>query len=262
VVALVQGARPASVIEHEVRLPGLPKSADGKVLVVLSDLHLSSLTTRNWVKSLVQRVNDLRPDLVMVAGDVIDGREEVVRPMLDDLRQIHAPLGMWAVTGNHDFYSGDTTSARLIEFGGMKLLRDAAAPVAPGLWVAGVDDLTARPDRTQSTTVVRSVLRQTGPGAVIFACHTPELMPVAAECGAGLMLSGHTHNGQIWPFNFLVHLRYRYITGRHAFGPMTLLIGNGTGTWGPRMRLWTPGQILRVTLRSAEAEAREPQKET
>jgi predicted MPP superfamily phosphohydrolase len=252
-IALIQGARPAKITEHEITLPSLPKALDGTILIVISDLHLGALTARQWTSALVNEVNAQRADLVLVAGDVIDSREEVVRPLLDDMRHLKARLGVWAVTGNHDYYASEAMSVRLMEAAGMKVLRDRAEQVAPGLWVAGVDDLTARPDRSQGSTIMRSVLAAARPGAVILVCHTPELMALASECGAGLMLSGHTHNGQIWPFNFLVRLKYPFITGRHSFGPMTLLIGNGTGTWGPRMRLWTPGQILRVTLRSAES---------
>jgi len=253
ILALVQGARPAQITEHEVYLPGLPPANDGITAIVLSDLHLGPLTTRNWTAALVRAVNVQQPDLILIAGDVIDAREKVVRPLLTEIRRFEARLGVWAVTGNHDYYANEAMTVRLMEASGIKVLRDRAEQVAAGLWVAGVDDLTARPDRPEATGVLRSVLERARPGGVILICHTPELMELAAECGAGLMLSGHTHNGQIWPFNFLVRLKYPFITGRHTFGAMTLLIGNGAGTWGPRMRLWAPGQVLRVTLRAAPA---------
>ena len=84
----------------------------------------------------------------------------------------------------------------------------------------------------------------------MFLSHTPVGANVAAEAGAGLMLCGHTHGGQIWPFNFLVKLRYPELVGRFNHDPMTLIISRGAGTWGPRMRLWQRGEILLITLRA------------
>ena len=74
--------------------------------------------------------------------------------------------------------------------------------------------------------------------------------PTAASNGVGLMLCGHTHNGQIWPFNYLVKMRFPLLTGRYDVNGMTVIVSRGAGTWGPRMRLWQPGEILRITLRA------------
>ena len=88
------------------------------------------------------------------------------------------------------------------------------------------------------------------PGATVFLSHTPWETEKAAGAGAGLMLSGHTHGGQIWPFSYMVRLRYPLLGGRYDVNGMTVIVCRGTGTWGPRMRLWRPGEILRITLRS------------
>ena len=79
--------------------------------------------------------------------------------------------------------------------------------------------------------------------------HTPWQAETAADAGVGLMLSGHTHGGQIWPLDYMIQRRYPLLEGRHDVGGMTVIVCRGTGTWGPRMRLWEPGEILRVTLR-------------
>ena len=97
---------------------------------------------------------------------------------------------------------------------------------------------------------VEQTLANRPPGAVILLSHSPLLADVAATAGAGLMLSGHTHNGQIWPFGYLVRLSYPLLGGRYEVGGMPVIVCCGTGTWGPRMRLWRPGEILRITLRS------------
>jgi hypothetical protein len=143
-VGLVQGLRDPVVTNYEVRLAGLPSSRDGLVLVELSDMHLGTLIGRKWMERQVQRVNAMRPDLVVVDGDLVDGNIGKVEPLLPVLKRLHAPLGVWAVTGNHEFYAGVDKCVRLFEDAGYVVLRDRSAEVVPGLVFAGVDDLTAR----------------------------------------------------------------------------------------------------------------------
>jgi hypothetical protein len=114
-----------------------------------------------------------------------------------------------------------------------------------------VDDLTARRQFGATDDPVDRVLAGRPAGAAILLSHTPWQAERASARGAGLMLSGHTHNGQIWPFNYFVQRRYPLITGRYQLGGMTLIVSRGAGTWGPRMRLWQRGEILRLRLRPA-----------
>jgi predicted MPP superfamily phosphohydrolase len=250
-MALVQGLRAPIVRDYEVSLPGLPRERDGLVLVDLSDLHLGSLIGRRWLARLLDRVQALRPDLVVVVGDVIDGNAERTEPLVPALRKLKAPLGVWAVTGNHEFYAGLERSIALFEQAGFHVLRDGSAQVAPGLVLAGVDDLTARAQFGLADHPIQTALANRPPGATIFLCHSPWQAETAARLGAGLMLCGHTHNGQIWPFTYLVQTRYPLIAGRYQVGKMTVIVGRGTGTWGPRMRLWQPGEIVRIRLKAA-----------
>ena len=247
---LVQGMRPPVVREYEVRLAGLPRERDGLVLVGISDLHLGTLIGGPWMTRLVGRVNALRPDVVVIVGDLVDGEVGPLEPLLPVLTTLRAPLGVWAVTGNHEFYAGLDRSVQLLEAAGYTVLRDRWAEIAPGLVVAGVDDLTARRQFGRADRAVEQTLANRPPGAVILLSHSPLLADVAATAGAGLMLSGHTHNGQIWPFGYLVRLSYPLLGGRYEVGGMPVIVCCGTGTWGPRMRLWRPGEILRITLRS------------
>jgi hypothetical protein len=129
-------------------------------------------------------------------------------------------------------------------------LRDRAAALAPGLVLAGVDDLGARRQFGGGEQAIERALAGRPPGAVVLLSHSPAQVKTAASLGVGLMLCGHTHNGQIWPFNYLVRLSNPLVGGRYEVGGMTVIVGRGTGTWGPRMRLWQPGEILLITLRS------------
>lgn len=116
--------------------------------------------------------------------------------------------------------------------------------------LAGVDDFTARRQFGLRDDGLATALAGRPTGATILLSHTPWLAERAAEMGVGLMLSGHTHDGQIWPFGYLVRLQYRLVGGFYRVGPLQVLVSRGTGTWGPRMRLWRPSEIWVLTLRS------------
>jgi hypothetical protein len=131
-------------------------------------------------------------------------------------------------------------------------LRDRWVELRPGLVLAGVDDLTARRQFGEHGSFVQQALAgRPNPATTIFISHTPWQVDKASDAGASLMFSGHTHAGQIWPFGYLVKLQYPFVSGRYDLGSMTLFVCRGTGTWGPRMRLWRRGEILRVTIRAS-----------
>jgi predicted MPP superfamily phosphohydrolase len=259
-VAIVQGLRPPVVSEHEVALPGLPAERDGLTLVVLSDLHLGALIGERWLAARIAQVDALRPDAVVIAGDLVDFDLDGALSLQATLHRLHAPSGVWAALGNHDAYAGAERVVRFAEGASVKVLRNRATEIVPGLRLAGVDDpaqihfsgTAVKPDRNLS-------LALAGPhtGATVLIAHTPDshLAEAAARAGVGLMLSGHTHGGQIWPFGHLVNLLHPLFAGRYEVGGMTVLVGRGAGTWGPRMRLWHRGEILRVRLHVAPVAA-------
>ncbi len=249
-LALVQAHRPPLVREYEVELAGLPPERDGTTLVQISDLHLGNLLGRQWLLKLVQRVKAMNPDLVVVVGDLVDGNVERVEPLREVLQSLQAPLGVWAVTGNHEVYAGLERSVTLMREAGFQVLRGRNAEAAPGLVIAGVDDLTARGQFGRADDAIEKALANRSPGATILLSHSPVMADRAAAAGAGLMLSGHTHNGQVWPFTYLVALKYPLVAGRYDVNGMPVIVCRGTGTWGPRMRLWQPSEVVRVKLRA------------
>jgi predicted MPP superfamily phosphohydrolase len=250
-VALIQAIRPPVVTDYEVQLPGLPSERDGTALLLLSDLHLGNLLGRRWLGSLISRVTEMKPDIVVIVGDLVDGNVGRVEPLREVLQGLRAPLGVWAVTGNHEFYAGLERSVRLLENAGFRVLRDQHEEVAPGLVIAGVDDLTARQQMGAQNHAIDKAMANRPQGATILLSHSPWQVERAAAAGTGLMLSGHTHNGQLWPFNYFVRMRYRFLAGRYQVNGMTAIICRGTGTWGPRMRLWRPSEMVRVKLRAS-----------
>jgi hypothetical protein len=245
-----QGLRPPVLRDYEVSLAELPPERDGLVLVVVSDLHLGTLIGERWLARLVDRIRALHPDLLLLAGDLVDGNVGHVELLLPHLKNLHAPLGVWAVTGNHEYYAGRDRSIALFETAGFSVLRDRWAEIVPGLVLAGVDDLTARRQLGDTDKPVAKALAGRPAGAAILLSHSPLEVDKAAAAGVGLMLSGHTHNGQIWPFNYLVGFRHPLLGGCYQVDGMTLIVSRGTGTWGPRMRLWGPSEIIRIKLKA------------
>lgn len=249
IVASFQGLRPPVVQSYEVSLPGLPDAMDGTVIVAMSDLHLGSVLGERWLEARVTQVQAQKPDLVVLLGDIFEGYEQPPDELLSVLGRFSAPLGLWAVPGNHEVHGDRSTHIRLFEKAGFRVLRNGWAEVRPRLILAGVEDLTARRRNGQMDDVLSQALLGRPPGGTILLSHTPWQAESAASAGAGLMLCGHTHGGQIWPFGYLIRLMYPLLEGRYVVGGMPVIVCRGTGTWGPRMRLWRPCEILRVTLR-------------
>jgi len=251
-IAFVQGMRPPQVENYEIEVARLPAARDGMVLVVASDMHLGSHIGGKWLAARIAQINALHPDIIVLAGDIIEGHGEQGQELLPVMRTLSAPLGVWAVNGNHESYGRTENSGHLLEDAGIHVLRDQWLEIEPGVVMAGVDDLGTR--RRQPAPgeefVDRALAGHPAGSAVIFVSHTPVLPERAAHDGASLMISGHTHNGQIWPFNYVVRLVTPFVGGKYVVQGMPLIVCRGTGTWGPRMRLWSPGEILKITLRS------------
>lgn len=248
VVALVQGLRPPVVQNYDVHLYGLPHEMDGTVLVTMSDLHIGTLLGKQWLEARVAQVQAQQPDLVVLLGDIFEGHGAPREELTPVLRRLSAPLGVWAVLGNHEFHGRYDTRTSLMNYDGLHVLNNSWAEVRPALVLAGVDALTANHRSGQGGDPISKALAGRPPGATVLLSHTPWQADKAASAGVGLMLSGHTHGGQIWPFGYLVQHIYPLLGGRYEVDGMTAIVCRGTGTWGPRMRLWRPGEILRVTL--------------
>jgi predicted MPP superfamily phosphohydrolase len=248
VIALVQGMRPPVVQSYDVHLDGLPQEMNGTVLVAMSDLHIGTMLGKQWLEARVDQVQAERPDLVVLLGDIFEGHGPPQEELFTVLDRLSAPLGVWAVLGNHEFHGRHDTGTPLVNYDGIQVLNNTWAEVQPSLVLAGVDDLTANHRSGMGGDPISKALTGRPPGATVLLSHTPWQADKAARAGAGLMLSGHTHGGQIWPFSYLVKYFYPLLGGRYEVDGMTVIVCRGTGTWGPRMRLWRPGEILRVTL--------------
>jgi len=225
-IALFQGLRPPVVQSYDVNLPGLPVEMDGTVLVAMSDLHLGSLLNEQWLAGRFAQVQAQRPDIVVLLGDIFEGHGLPRDDLLLTLRRLSAPLGVWAVPGNHEHYGGH--GMNLIDGARFQMLRNSWTEIRPGFILAGVEDLTARHRSGQVGDPISLALKGRPPGATILLSHTPWEAERAAKKGVGLMLCGHTHGGQVWPFGYLVRLFYPLLQGQYDVDGMTVIVCRGT----------------------------------
>jgi len=251
-IALIQGHRPPVVNDYEVHLQGLSPEDDGLILVAISDLHISATLNGDWLAARVSQVNALNPNVIVITGDIIEGHGHPggVRNLVPVLRGFSAPLGVWAVTGNHESFASIDSSVQLLEDADIHVLRNQWCEAKPGFVIAGIDDPRHFRRAKSPTSPIKQALSGRPAGvATVFLSHRPEQAEVAAAAGAGLMFSGHTHGGQIWPFTYVAAAANSLLAGWYEVDGMPIIVSRGTGTWGPRMRLWSPGEILRITLR-------------
>jgi predicted MPP superfamily phosphohydrolase len=189
----------------------------------------------------------------MVTGDLVDGDAGTVENMVPALQTMTAPLGVYSILGNHEVYAGADRCRKLMRDSGFVVLDSAAAEVTPGLWVAGVPDSGRGPGTDGLDGALEAAFDQVPKGvAVIYLQHAPGNEKATAAAGAGLMLNGHTHGGQIWPFHYMVRRAYPFISGVRTVDGMSQVVSRGAGRWGAPMRLFAPSEIYRITLRSPE----------
>jgi hypothetical protein len=251
IIAWIGGIVRPRTVELEVELPNLPASADGLVVAHLTDLHLGALIGEQRLRSVIEQIDGMKPDLVVVTGDLIDGDAGTVENMVPVLKTLTAPHGVYSILGNHEMYAGPERCRDLMRNSGFVVLDSTADEIMPGLWIAGVPDSGHGPGTDGLDGALETALAGVGEGdGVIYLQHAPGNEETTAASGVGLMLNGHTHGGQIWPFHYMVLRAYPHIAGVHKVDDMTQVISRGAGRWGAPMRLFAPSEIYRITLRS------------
>ncbi len=239
------------VVELEVKLKNLPPELAGFRLAQISDVHIGPLLHKGWLTGIVDQVKSLKPDLVAITGDLVDGSVEELGEHVAPLARLSqdgaAPRGVWFVTGNHEYYSGADEWIAQLKTLEVTTLRNERRQIAPGLWLAGIDDLSAhgnghRPD------LPRALQGRDPSQPVVLLAHQPKQFDEAAAQGVDLTLSGHTHGGQIWPFVWLVSLAQPYVAGLHEKNGSQLYVSRGTGFWGPPLRIGAPPEITLLKL--------------
>ena len=240
----------------DVTLPRLGRGLDGLRVAVITDTHYGPIERSRWSAAVVERVNGLDADIVCHVGDIADGTTDIRDAQAAPLASVRAAKARVYVTGNHEYFSEAQGWLDYMDRIGWDALHNRHITVERGgdrLVVAGIDDHTAAGSGVRGHGAdLDTALAGTDPALpVLLLAHQPKQVEHAVRAGVDLQLSGHTHGGQIWPFNFLVRLEQPVVQGLSRHGERTqLYTSRGTGFWGPPFRVFAPSEITVLTLRS------------
>jgi predicted MPP superfamily phosphohydrolase len=247
-----EGLRPTGIKTVQVRLKNWPKQLAGFRVVQLTDLHIGPMLGRDFLEHLVRSTNALKADVVAITGDMVDGSVEELGSTIAILQGIRARHGVYFVTGNHEYYSGASAWVDFVASLGIKVLRNERVRIEQNggaVDIAGIDDWSAHEFGDGHKADLPGAMSGRDPEVpVVLLAHQPRAVLEAAKLGVDLQLSGHTHGGQIFPFNFLVYLQQPYVSGLHQHGDTQIYVSKGTGFWGPPMRLGLPSEIAQINV--------------
>jgi predicted MPP superfamily phosphohydrolase len=248
-LALRRAGGPAELDEVPVRLERLPRALSGLTLAQITDLHIGPTIREREVRRVVEQTNGLRPDVIAITGDLVDGTVPELGDIVARLGGLSARHGVFFVTGNHDHYSGAGPWVAYLRKLGIRVLRNERVSIGDAgasIDLAGVDDYGHGLD------LDRALAGRDPDRALVLLAHQPRGIQAAVEAGVDLQLSGHTHGGQIVPFNLVVGAIQPYVRGlhRHVQGDRAgqIYVSRGTGYWGPPMRLGSPPEIAHIVL--------------
>lgn len=220
-------------------------------IAAASDIHLGTIIARRSLKRIVEKINSIGADIVLLPGDVVD---EDIGPVIkrnlgEFLKNIKSKYGVYAVTGNHEYIGGAEAACRYLEEHGVVELRDRYVKIADSFYVVGREDRASK----GFAGILRKPMQELLHGIdyslpVILMDHQPVHLEEAERSGVDLQLSGHTHHGQLWPFNFITKKIYEVSMGYKKKGNTHIYVSCGAGTWGPPIRTGNRPEILEIDL--------------
>ncbi|MEK2689834.1 metallophosphoesterase [Bdellovibrio sp. GT3] len=244
----------AKVIKLNVQFDKLPSGLNNLRIVHVTDLHLAAGLPVNFVRNLVSKINQLDADIVVFTGDILDDHAIRHLPEFDLLKTVRAKHGCYFVAGNHEYYWNiDEGLAAFRSIGYHVLVNQTETLEINGatLQISGIADPAARQFGKEPADLEKLVSEQKPEAFKIFLAHQPAIADKACDKGFDLQLSGHTHGGQFFPWNFLIVFFQRYPKGLYRIKNMQLYVNQGTGYWGPSLRLGTFCELTEITLKKA-----------
>ena len=251
-VGLYNARKGPTIMRSNVSLNGLGKNLNGLTIAQISDLHVGPTIKEGYVEGVVNQVNELNPDIIAITGDLVDGSVKYLAKHVEPLKDLHANVGKYFVTGNHEYYSGvDRWLDKTDQLGLTNLIdsHDVITRGSDSITIGGVTDYrssTIKPDHKSDANKAFYGAPKDIPK--ILLAHQPWSIFNAHEAGTDLQLSGHTHGGQFWPFTYAVRMANPYTAGLHDHNGTWIYVNRGTGYWGPPMRLGVNSEITLVTL--------------
>jgi len=255
-VGFANARRVAAVVDVDVPIDGLPEALQGFTIAQISDIHIGPTIKRAYLEAIVDAVNALDADMVAVTGDLVDGSVQRLAPHTMPLARLASRYGSYFVTGNHEYYSNAHDWVAEIRRLGLTVLMNQHVIIkhrGAALLLAGVTDYSAHlfdPAHKSDPHAALAGAPENVDVKILLA-HQPRSAKAAADAGFDLQLSGHTHGGQFFPWNFFVPLQQPYTAGLNRLRKLWVYTSRGTGYWGPPKRFGAPSEITRVRLMRA-----------
>ena len=224
---------------------------DSLNIVALSDMHLGTIIGKKRLQVMVDQINALKPDLVLMPGDQVDGNPgPVIHKRLGEyFRKIKAPMGIFAITGNHEYIGDVERSCAYLESSGITMLRDASVEIK-GVQIVGREDHSFKQFSGKERKTIDEVMHGIDRSKpIILLDHQPFHLEEAEQAGVDLQLSGHTHHAQLWPLNYLTQKIYEVSWGFKKRGNTNYYVSCGVGTWGPPTRIGSYSEIVQISLK-------------
>jgi predicted MPP superfamily phosphohydrolase len=221
-------------------------------ILMASDTHLGTLIRKDRMQKLVDASHELNPDIILLAGDVID---EDVKPVIhngigDIFYKMKSKYGIYAITGNHEYIGGVNAASEYLVKHGINLLRDSTVLIDSSFYVVGREDLSIKRMMKKDRAELKDLLKNVNKDLpVIMMDHQPFHLEEAEQNGIDLQLSGHTHHGQLWPFNFITKAVYEVSWGYKKKGNSHIYVSSGYGLWGPQVRTGSDAEYLFIKLK-------------
>jgi predicted MPP superfamily phosphohydrolase len=238
-----------------ITLARLDPALDGLRIVTFSDAHLSATWRRSRLERVVDLVNEQRPDVVAIVGDLVDAPVEELRRDVAPLADLVSDQGVYFVTGNHEYFTETEPWMRHLPTLGVDVLRNERVAIRRGgatFDLAGIDDRTAAASGVpgHGADVDAALDGRDDAVPVVLLAHQPVMVEQARAAGVDLQVSGHTHGGQLWPFDYAIRLDQPAVEGLARFGGTQLFVTAGAGNWGPPMRVGSRPEVVVIELHS------------
>lgn len=242
------GMKAPLIKEVDVFVDGLKEELS---IVHISDVHIGKTLGKEFMDDIVAKINRLDADLVVITGDLVDMPLKDIGDRLESLRNIQSAAGVYFVPGNHEYFYGVDEIMGYLEFLGVKVLDNRSVNIGNIINLVGVTDMIGKrfdilpPDFTQAFARTKPEL------PTVLLAHQPKIVKEIKDEKIDLILSGHTHGGQIFPFGLLVLLDQPYLSGLYQHSKQTqIFVTNGAGYWGPAVRVMAPSEIVKIRLRA------------
>ena len=229
-----------------IALPNLPETWRGRRAVLLSDLHLGQVHGSGFCRRMTALVARLNPDIVFLPGDVFDGAKADLDRLIAPFKELSPRFGIYFSSGNHEEFGNAAEHLKAVSGAGIRVLNNERVTI-DGLQIAGIpDEESGDPERMKA---IFDEMQMDHAQASILLNHAPVRLRIVEESGVSLLLSGHTHGGQLFPFNWITHRVFgKFVYGLNEFGALKVYTSSGAGTWGPPMRVGSQPEVVQITF--------------